>query len=402
MPEIINFLEPVRKPRDVSIDELVDNTFKVPTKEEFQELEDNDRKRNEIESNLTMAQGQRYNDGKHGRFNINKDVIPYDQTRVKLKTPINGIDYINASWIQRFTESNPYDDVYDYLQAAQINFLLTQDPTSDTEQHYYQMMYEQKVDIIVHVGSNKNLPQCNEVTYGNITKKLIKSIQLDQNVTRETFDIFVKHKKSTSNHPMTAYHFTSWPANDQFDERDSENFLKMISLIRRDIGKPTKEFTIVSHDSSGGVEGASSFIVLFQMLQDLETKLKVRKLELGIISKQREIEYINLFDKVNDIRKQRAKMISTYSNYKFLMSSLAYFAREKPIFDEILIVSEQASNEKTSFPNLSNQIENEANDESEYVYSDDIEAGHEVYVNDELIQGKSKNYLYYNEDIYIN
>ena len=73
----------------------MDNTFKVPTKEEFQELEDNDRKRNEIESNLTMAQGQRYNDGKHGRFNINKDVIPYDQTRVKLKTPINGIDYIN-------------------------------------------------------------------------------------------------------------------------------------------------------------------------------------------------------------------------------------------------------------------------------------------------------------------
>ena len=72
------------------------------------------------------------------------------------------------------------------------------------------------------------------------------------------------------------------------------------------------------------------------------------------------------------------------------------------MFDKILNVSEQESDEKRSFPNLPNQLENEANDESEYVYSDDIEAGHEVYVNDELIQDNSKNYLYYNEDIYVN
>ncbi len=90
----------------------------MPTKEEFRELEENDRKRSGIKSNLTMAQGQRYNDGKNGKLNINKDVLPYDQTRVRLKSPIHGIDYINASWIQKATESNPYDDVYEFLPSA--------------------------------------------------------------------------------------------------------------------------------------------------------------------------------------------------------------------------------------------------------------------------------------------
>ena len=374
----------------------------MPTKEEFRELEENDRKRSGIKSNLTMAQGQRYNDGKNGKLNVNKDVLPYDQTRVRLKSPIHGIDYINASWIQKATESNPYDDVYEFLPSAKMNFILTQDPTPDTIQHFYQMMYEQQVDIIVHVGSDKSLPEWEKVTYGNVSKKLIECIQIDQNVKREKLDIYVKQNKSTINHPLTVYHFTAWPTNDQFDDDDSKNFLTMMSFIRRDIGKPEKQFTIVSHDSSGGVEGASSFIILFQMLQELETKLKVRKLELGIISREREIEYINIFDKVDNARKQRAKMISTFSNYKYLFSALAYYAKNKSTFDKILTKYETVSTEKRSSTRFSNQSAYQQNDESEYVYSDEIVDDQDVYVNDELNQDESTNDTYYNENIYVN
>ena len=111
-----------RNPRDVSIDALLDNSFQQPSREEFKDLEENDRKRGGIKSDLTMSQGRRYNDGKNGKINLNKDVLPYDQTRVKLKTQINGMDYINASWIHRVTESHVYDDVYEYLPATKINF----------------------------------------------------------------------------------------------------------------------------------------------------------------------------------------------------------------------------------------------------------------------------------------
>ena len=80
------------------------------------------------------------------------------------------------------------------------------------------MMYEQRVDIIVNVGSDNSLPHWNEVSYGNVSKKLNERIKLDQNVTREKIDIFVKTKKSKTYHPTTVYHFTAWPKADKFED----------------------------------------------------------------------------------------------------------------------------------------------------------------------------------------
>ena len=42
----------------------------MPSEEEFEELKDNDRKRNGINSDLTTSQGKRYNDGKFGKAKI--------------------------------------------------------------------------------------------------------------------------------------------------------------------------------------------------------------------------------------------------------------------------------------------------------------------------------------------
>ena len=378
----------------------MDNIFRTPSKEEFKELEENCRKRRELRSNLTMSQGKRYNNGKMGKFNINNDIIPYDQTRVKLKTPINGIDYINASWIQRVKETGIYDDVYEFLPSEKINFLLTQDPTPDTEQHFYQMMYEQQVDIIVHVGSDKNLPKWDKLKYGNISKKMIKSVQLDQNLIRENFDIFVKHKKSTINHPITAYHYTAWPTTDDFEDIDSKNFLTMISLIKADIGKPTKEFTIASHDSSGGVEGASTFIILYQMLQDLNTKLNVRKLELGKTpTGTTETEYVNIFEKVNEVRKQRAHMVSKFSNYKFLLTCLAHYAKNKESFDEIQTKFEKSTEKIQLTASISDESKNLMNDDSVYVYSEESEYAYSDVIEDPYYDDNS---TYYKDDIYVN
>ena len=387
---------PDANPRKISVDSLLDNTFTKPSKEEFEELEETDRKRSGLTSDLTMSQGRRYNDGKKGKMNINKNILPYDQTRVKMKSPINGVDYINASWIQRVKESHVYDDVYEFLPASKINFLLTQDPTPDTEQHFYQMMCEQLVKIIVHIGSKSNLPKWNKISYGNVSKKLIDRVTLETNVIREKMDIFVKCEKSVIYHQITVYHFTVWPSDDQFGNVDSQNFLTLICLIQRDIGRPTKEFTIAAHDSSGGVEGASSFIVLFQMIQELETKLKVRKSELGDISKKRQVEFINLFEKVNQLRKERAHMVSTFENYKFLLTTLSYYARNKSTFDTILTTVEEVeeTGKRSANPSRSSKHDGENEEDNSIDYDEDAKDGffqdysdydtqssHDVYVN---------------------
>ena len=64
-----------------------------------------------------------YNDGKYGKLNIKKDILPYDQTKVELKSPIDKVDYINASWIQRSHEEI-YGDIYEFLASSKINLCL--------------------------------------------------------------------------------------------------------------------------------------------------------------------------------------------------------------------------------------------------------------------------------------
>ena len=316
--------------REISIESLLKNTVRVPTREEFDELEKNDRKRSGINSDLTMSQGRRYNDGKHGKMNIDRNVLPYDQNRVKLENSIKGVDYINASWVQRVKECSTYDDLYDFMPSSSMNIILTQDPTPDTKQHYLRLIHEQRIDVIVHIGSEKNIPHWKKDRFGDLSTELLERSEFGKYVTKEKVDIFLKHRKSVINHSVTVFHFTSWPLNENFEEDDSRNLLALINLVRQEIGKPKQNFTIAAHDSSGGVGGAATFIVTYQMVQDLDSKL--RESESG----KPTVGFLNIYDKVNELRKKRAHMVPSYSNYKFLFSTLAYYASNKANFNYVL------------------------------------------------------------------
>ena len=129
----------------------------MPDEEEFEELQENDRKRLKLASDLKVSEGMLCNRGKSGVINICKDVLPYDQNRVKLEVHIDGTDYINAAWLQKVEDTNLYDDLYNFLPASDMNIILTQDPTLDKRQHYLQMLHEQNVDLVIHIGSDNNL-----------------------------------------------------------------------------------------------------------------------------------------------------------------------------------------------------------------------------------------------------
>ena len=159
-------------------------------------------------------------------------------------------------------------------------------------------------------------------------------------------------------------------------------------MIKRDIGKPSKYISIASHDSSGGVGGASTFVVLFQMVEELETKLKVRQQAVKDISREREIEYINIFQKVDNLRKERAHMIKTFSNYKFLVVTLAYYAKNRPIFDTILKMDElifdrndQDIEEETTEPMLTYENEHVVTISNEQEPNANMDFEYDIYVN---------------------
>ena len=87
---------------------------------------------------------EEYTVSKIHEYLINRytNILPYDKNRVKLLEPINGCDYVNASWI---TEGSHNKDV----ACPNISFMSCQGPTEYTAPHHLQMIYENNVDIIV-------------------------------------------------------------------------------------------------------------------------------------------------------------------------------------------------------------------------------------------------------------
>lgn len=66
----------------------------------------------------------------------NNKVMPYEGNRVKLNVPLDGEDFVNASFIKPSTSSSP-------------QFIVAQDPLTSTVTNFLQMVVEQNVKMII-------------------------------------------------------------------------------------------------------------------------------------------------------------------------------------------------------------------------------------------------------------
>ena len=112
--------------RDVPISAIASGNVCLPSEEEFGKLVTFTEN---IGQRYTTSQGERYN--KSFGFNLNRNVLPFDHNRVKLRNPIDHCDYVNATWISRIVEDEPtYDQLIysSYVPYDNINFIIGQDP----------------------------------------------------------------------------------------------------------------------------------------------------------------------------------------------------------------------------------------------------------------------------------
>lgn len=353
--------------KEISVNAFISNSFRRPSTNEYEELVERDRQRNGLMSDFVSHQGKRHNDGERGRLNNNKFIIPYDFNRIKLNRPINGIDYVNASYIQT-AEEHGYDDLYEQLATSKISFLLTQDPNSDTEHHYLQMIHEKQIDMVIHIGSQEEVPKWKKRTYVDVSTKLIQISNLDDHLIREDIEVAITRERV---HTATVFHFTAWPSDDKFTDEIAKEFLSAICNIKREIGKPSINFKILAHDKDGGVGGAATFITLYNLMQEIDSAIKSES--------QNSIEpseTINISKKVTELRNKRAQFISTFNNYNFLFTALGYYAKHKIVFESILTAhpSKPTSRNQLTRGNdifdgeYSSMEEDEDPDEDEVIY----------------------------------
>ena len=111
--------------RHVPISSIINGNVPQPSLEEFDNLIRYD---GGISQRFTTAQGLRYN--KSGQLNLVTTNLPFDHNRIKLKTPIQGCDYVNASWITPPSDDNAtYDELIytSYLPFNRIQFAVGQE-----------------------------------------------------------------------------------------------------------------------------------------------------------------------------------------------------------------------------------------------------------------------------------
>ena len=144
-----------KKGRVLDVSTLPETDFAFePKDDEFVELNKLDRILHL--RRFSMKVGKKYGSSSKGQLNRFPNVLPYDYNRVKLIHPIDGRDYINASWITgdgTCDFRNTSNEKVSISKPTLISFVASQGPLKHTCVHHLQMVIDYSIDVVVVLTS---------------------------------------------------------------------------------------------------------------------------------------------------------------------------------------------------------------------------------------------------------
>ncbi|XP_068597734.1 receptor-type tyrosine-protein phosphatase epsilon-like [Brachionichthys hirsutus] len=225
------------------------------------------------------------------------NILPYDHSRVVLSRLDGHLcsDYINASYIDGFTEKN--------------KFIAAQGPKLETVADFWRMIWEQKTSTVVMLTNLKERkedkcfqywPERGCRMYGNVGVTMDDCTVL-VDYTLRTFCVQCQGSDGLrASRLVTQLHFTSWPDfGVPFSPIGMLKFLKKVKAVNPPYAGP-----IVVH-CSAGVGRTGTFIVIDSMIDMTHTERRV-----------------DVFGFVSRIREQRCQLIQTDMQYSFIYQAL--------------------------------------------------------------------------------
>ncbi|KAL7872504.1 hypothetical protein SRHO_G00074870 [Serrasalmus rhombeus] len=273
----------------------------------FTEYEQIPKKR--AECNLTTAMMPE--NAERNRF---RDVVPYEENRVELvPNKENNTGYINASHIKMM------------IRGEEWHYIATQGPLPNTSHDFWQMVWEQGVNVIAMVTaeeeggrskSHRYWPKLgskhNSATHGKF--KVTTKFRTDSGCYATT-GLKVKHLLSGQERTVWHLQYTDWPEHGCPEYvQGFLSYLEEIQSVRRhtnsmlDTSKSPNP-PVVVHCSAG--VGRTGVVIL--------TELMISCLEHN--------ERVEVPIMLGRLRQQRMLMVQTVSQYKFVYQVLIQFLK---------------------------------------------------------------------------
>ncbi|XP_072452801.1 tyrosine-protein phosphatase non-receptor type 3 isoform X3 [Notamacropus eugenii] len=222
-----------------------------------------------------------------------KDVLPYDTTRVVLQ---ENEEYINASYVNMEIPSTKILNRY----------IATQGPLPHTCVHFWQAIWDHKLSLIIMLTTltERGRTKCHQywpdppdvMEYGNFRIKCQSEVCTIAYVFRE---MLVTKIETGEEHTVTHLQYVAWP--DHGVPEDSSDFLEFVTSMRT---MRVENEPILVHCSAGiGRTG---------VLVTMETAM-------CLIERSQPVYPLDIIRKMRD---QRAMMVQTSSQYKFVCEAI--------------------------------------------------------------------------------
>ena len=336
----------------VPLASLLQGQANLPTYDEFMKLPEHE---DYITKHYTTCQGTRYNHT--GFLNLIPENLPFDHNRVKLNSTMfnhlfdDDCDYINASWHSNashhdFSSPNywkfaaPNEEIIDttYPLYQIIQFVIGQDPIPATMPHHIRLIVEQQIDVVV--GLSDTIPTVvdrddrpitfNKLYLEILNRREMKMIGNGTLLRAEMNAMDTTHGRSRKLHSFVyfdvGFFSPDWMSPYPMTLKkcpkptsDIENMVQSICSIRDELKHQTSYLNVFVHDSRGGVQGASLFVLLYKLMQQIDEGVT----EGGQIKQG--MENLDVFSAVNRLRKDRPNAIENFGTYQALLCCLNYY-----------------------------------------------------------------------------
>ena len=309
---------------------IMNGNVSLPSKDEFEELLSYD---GGITQRFTTSQGERFNDKKF-RFNIVPANIPFDHNRLRLKNPIDNCDYVNANTMTRPSEDRIYDELIytTHLPFKSIQWAIGQNPIPHTMNHHFRLIHENKFDYIVSFAEHPGdtlFKLGSTHHYKDLLLEVLERTKVKDHLFRTTFSVFNESTIGYQyNHHATYFEFVNWPKEEIMTPKDADELVSSLSAIRNEISRCQSPAKIFTHDFRGGIGSSALFMAMYECMEEIDESFtednRLKKCPPDI----------DVFQIVNKMRKNRAKMIENFSIYKLLFHCINNYGKNRVSYHE--------------------------------------------------------------------